>query len=258
MKITVLAENNCFDGSYATEHGLSLFVQTEETTFLFDMGQTDLFVKNAKKLGIDLNTVDFAVLSHGHYDHGGGLEHFLKLNSHAPVYLSKNAFGEYYNGTEKYIGLNQKLQHHSRLIQTEDIDRIDEQISLFSCNQKERCYSVPPHGLTMKQEGEYLSDLFLHEQYLLIETKGKRVLFSGCSHKGILNIVNWFQPDVLIGGFHFSKLPLNEILRDYAKQLNAYSTEFYTCHCTGYEQYEFMKQEMKHLHYLCTGDCIII
>ena len=108
MKITALVENIPAHGLPA-EHGLSLFVETNGIRFLFDMGQTDLFARNAEALGIDLDTADFAVLSHGHYDHGGGLETFLSLNSHAPVYLSRYAFEPHYNGTEKYIGLDPEV-----------------------------------------------------------------------------------------------------------------------------------------------------
>ena len=100
MKITTLIENTSARG-LPTEHGLSLFVETAEHKFLFDMGQTDLFARNAETLGIALSKVDFAVLSHGHYDHGGGLNTFLALNDHAPVYMSRYAFEPHYNGTEK-------------------------------------------------------------------------------------------------------------------------------------------------------------
>ena len=88
MKITVLVENASACGLPA-EHGLSLFVETERTRFLFDLGQTDLLARNAETLGIDLDTADFAVLSHGHYDHGGGMKAFFSLNDHAPVYVSR-------------------------------------------------------------------------------------------------------------------------------------------------------------------------
>ena len=88
--------------------------------------------------------------------------------------------------------------------------------------------------------------------------KGKKVLISGCSHKGVLNITNWFVPDVLIGGFHFSKLPLDDKLAEYADYLNKFKTVFYTCHCTGVEQYEFMKKYMENLNYISTGDSVEI
>ena len=102
MKVTVLVENTTADGLQA-EHGLSLFVEAQGTRFLFDMGQTDLFARNADALGIDLNTAAFAVLSHGHYDHGGGIRTFFARNDHARVYMSRHAFEPHYNDSEKYI-----------------------------------------------------------------------------------------------------------------------------------------------------------
>ena len=99
---------------------------------------------------------------------------------------------------------------------------------------------------------------FRHEQYLLAEENGKRILFSGCSHRGILNILHWFQPDILIGGFHLSKFPLDDALGGYAEALNAYPTTYYTGHCTGVEQYQFLKERVKNLHYLSAGESIRI
>lgn len=84
------------------------------------------------------------------------------------------------------------------------------------------------------------------------------MLISGCSHKGILNIVNWFRPDVLVGGFHFMKMPLDDRLKASARELDACGTEYYTCHCTGVEQFAFMKPYMKNLRYLSAGQTIVI
>ena len=105
MKLTVLAENTTCRNDLTAQHGLSLYLETADRKILFDMGQSDAFARNAEALGIDLSKVDFAVISHGHYDHGGGLETFLKINSNAQVYIHRLAFGEHYNGKEKYIGL---------------------------------------------------------------------------------------------------------------------------------------------------------
>lgn len=257
MKITALIENTSARG-LPTEHGLSLFVETAEHKFLFDMGQTDLFARNAETLGIDLSIVDFAVLSHGHYDHGGGLKTFLTLNDHAPVYISRYAFEPHYNGTEKYIGLDQDLKSSNRLVLVDEDIQVSEGITVYGCHHAPKVVDFGSCGLNMIQDGRMTEDDFRHEQYLLVVENGKRILFSGCSHRGILNIMHWFRPDICIGGFHLSKLPLDETLAGYAKALDAYPTAYYTGHCTGTAQYQFMKERMRNLHYLSVGDSIVI
>ena len=258
MRITALLENTSACG-LPVEHGLSLFVEIENgCRFLFDMGQTDLFSRNALALGIDLNTVDFAVLSHGHYDHGGGLATFLKSNNHATVYMSRHAFEPHFNGTEKYIGLDPSLQASGRIVYVDEEKEIAPGLKLYNRPDAVKVMDFGSCGLNMVQDGKLQPEDFRHEQYLLAEENGKRILFSGCSHRGILNIMHWFQPDVLIGGFHLSKLPLDETLASFADRLNTYPTTYYTCHCTGTEQYRFMQSRMKNLHYISAGDSITL
>lgn len=256
MKIVCLAENTALRDDIEAEHGLSLYIETKNHKILFDMGQTDMLLRNAEKLGVDLSEVDIAVLSHGHYDHGGGLSAFLGVNKKAPVYISTHAFGEHYNGCEKYIGLDKKLKSCDRLVFTDDDFQIDEDLCLYHCNGKKKRFELGSFGLNIREDGVFKSDPFLHEQYLEIMDNGKKILISGCSHKGILNISEWFSPDVLVGGFHFSKLPLDCILADYARFLDGLGCEFYTCHCTGEAQYEFMKSHMKKLRYLHCGETV--
>lgn len=256
MTVTCLIENTKINDSFYAEHGLSFYIKTKEHNILFDMGQSDLFAQNAQTLGIDLADVDIAILSHGHYDHGGGLAKFLELNKKAPVYISRHAFEPHYNGTEKYIGLDISLKDNNRLKYTDGIFKIDNGLTLFSHNETEKRYDLGSFGLTEKQNDEFVPDSFRHEHYLLIEEAGKKVVFSGCSHKGILDIAEWFDPDVLIGGFHFSKLPLDEKLSEYADILSKHDTDFYTCHCTGTDQFEFMKKRMNRLFYISSGQTV--
>lgn len=258
MKIVCLAENTSYTPSIGCEHGLSLYIECSSGTILFDMGQTHLFSENAKKLGIDLSSVDFAVISHGHYDHGGGLKHFLAINHRAPVYISPHAFEEHYNGQEKYIGLDTSLSNHPRLVYTEETHRISPGATLLTCKGYPVYHDPGSFGLNMQEEDRLVPDDFRHEQYLLIEENGKRILVSGCSHRGILNIVKWIKADVVMGGFHFSKLRTDDILAAYAKELEESGVAFYTCHCTGEAQYAFMKEHMTRLNYLSAGQTIIL
>ena len=109
MKLTTLIENTTCRPDLTPEHGLSLYIETGEHRILFDAGQSDAFADNAEKMGIDLGEVDLAILSHGHYDHGGGIAKFLQINKKAPVYINKHGFEPHYNGTEKNIGLDTEL-----------------------------------------------------------------------------------------------------------------------------------------------------
>ena len=285
MKITVLTENTISKNAEISklplqgEHGLSLFIQTQNKNILFDMGQTNLFAKNASLLGINLQTVDFAILSHGHYDHGGlssplpatlkneyfGIEAFAHINQKAPIFINSNAFSQNYNANKKYIGLNQELLQSKiaeRFIFVQDEKEITQNIKLFSCNSYKKSVATNAFGLMQLQNGTFVPDNFNHEHYLLIQENDKKILISGCSHKGILNIVEWFKPDFLIGGFHFKSLdvenPCQKLeLESYAEKLASYNTKYFTCHCTGTQQFEILKSIMKEkVEYISTGDSI--
>ncbi len=262
MKITSLLENTASSPSVQTEHGLSLYIETGSRRILFDMGQTDRFARNAKVLGIDLSAVDTAILSHGHYDHGGGLSAFLEINKTAPVSVTSAAFLPHYNGTQKYIGLDTALKSHPRLRIVEGDVALGDGLTLLTPKGRERRHPMGSFGLTERVGDVFIPDDFRHEQYLLIDENrlhgGKRVLFSGCSHAGIRDIAEWFEPDVLVGGFHVSKMDCGEELAALACALAGCGTEYFTCHCTGEAQYRFMGRYMPRLSYLACGESIEI
>ena len=115
MKIVTLMENTACCSGFLAEHGLSLYIETGNRKILFDAGQSAAFANNAEILGVDLRKVDFAVLSHGHYDHSGGLERFLEINPIAPVYVSSHAFEAHYAGDGRYIGVDTSLRNSARI-----------------------------------------------------------------------------------------------------------------------------------------------
>ena len=257
MKVTVLTENTSCNEYLDAEHGLSLLIETDGYRILFDTGQTDLFSVNADKLALDLSAVDLLIVSHGHYDHGGGIERFLEINDKANIVISRYAFESHHNASGKYIGLDQSLKNNGRFVFIEDAMKIDDNIMIYTSDGRDCSYYNDNFGLTLFENGIHIPDDFRHEIYLEITEKNRKYIFSGCSHKGVLNIMSWFTPDVFVGGFHFMKIdPINQkgLLKDLADKLLSYDTKYYTCHCTGSEQYGILKERMSDkLEYISTG-----
>lgn len=263
MKIHVLMENSASSADFVAEHGLSLLVETAGKSILFDAGASAAFADNAERMGIDLSRVEFAVLSHGHYDHGGGLARFLEVNTQAVVWVSKHAFEPHFNATNKDIGLDTELVHHPRVrTVSTPVFTPAEGMTLFSAMEIPVSYGLDTSGMSVLREGKRVADDFRHEQYLLVEEQGKRVLFSGCSHRGILNIAARFRPDVLVGGFHFMKLSPDthaERLNRAADVLLQLPTQYLTGHCTGETAALFLKGRMKNrLHSFSAGQTICL
>lgn len=259
MKLYVLSENTAKDESFAAEHGLSIYIESQGKKILFDTGASSVFAENAEKLGVDLSTVDFVVLSHGHNDHGGGLAKFLELNNKAKIYAAKSAFGKYYNDMDKDISVNAELLQSGRVVLVENVVQLAENMVLNTFTYEQPKYTINTYGLQMEKDGQLVPDTFLHEHYLTIVENGKRIVFSGCSHRGILNIINWLQPDVVVGGFHFFKLDLDTNPKDRAyleraaKLMQQGSIKFFTCHCTGLAQFAFLKNYLSNLEYVAAG-----
>lgn len=262
MRIVTLMENTACSQALHAEHGLSLYIETQGLNILFDAGQTELFSENAEKLGVSLEKVDLAILSHGHYDHSGGLRRFLEINDHAKIYMNVDAFGDYWSGDDHYIGIDQSLKDSGRIVLTGDEMRLTDTMRLLTCNGCRAGHPLSGAGLTVRSGDGFTQDDFRHEQYLEIVENGRRVLISGCSHKGILNIMDWMEPDILVGGFHFMKIDPQteaETLRNAATALMAHSAEYYTGHCTGVEQFAFLQEIMGgRLHYAAAGSEICL
>lgn len=268
MKITSLVDNFSKSG-LPTEHGLSLLIETNKgKTILFDMGQGQLFSDNAKALGISLKKVDLAVVSHGHYDHGGGLSNFMQINSKAPIYIQREAFDEHYSKRDeelRYIGLNQQLKDSERFVFCDELTHIDDDITLFA-KVEGRCCN--PHGNRLLFGADGISnDRFEHEQSMIISEGEELVLIAGCAHAGIVNIIRRAEQIAgrhitrVFAGMHLVKSGLNEnednkFIGMLARKLMEYDNcQFFTMHCTGIEQYEKLKSIMgNRINYMGCGD----
>ena len=256
MKIVTLLENTSHAEGVHAAHGLSNYIETEKHRILFDMGPDYHFVQNAERLGVDLSQVDIAVLSHGHSDHGGGLMAFLALNDHASVYMRPGVFGEYYSlagSHPHYIGLDPKLhEDDERFIFTDELCEIDDELTLFAGVRDGMNALAASAKLKEQTDGGWKPDDFSHEQDLIVESGGKTVLFAGCAHMGIVNILNAARarlgrlPDAVFGGFHFFQLDPSdpasaELVDSVGRQLLEGDTVYYTGHCTGEFAYERLK-----------------
>lgn len=259
MRIYCLVENHENLTGLNAEHGLSLFIKSNDKNILFDFGSSALFEENAKLLNLPLETVDFGVLSHGHYDHGGGLPVFLNLNATAKVFVREEAFQTHMSdrggSTLVNIGIDKQLQKHPQLVFTEDLYLIEKEMLLFSDITSHDFYPKGNYSMLSEYEHAFILDDFKHEQNLILWEADKTVLFAGCAHRGILNIVQKAadhigkMPDVVIGGFHLSsKHPENceseEDIRNLAKALLKTGAQYYTGHCTGDAAYTIMKTVM--------------
>ena len=271
MKIVTLMEDTACAPGFACEHGLSFYLETDGRKLLFDMGQTDLFLQNAAACGVDLSEVDTAFVSHGHYDHGGGLAAFLAVNGHAPVYVHAQAFEPHFSHKPdgiKDIGLDAALAESPRLRRVSGVIQIDEKLTLFSDITGMDCVPQGNRTLYERENGEYVPDRFAHEQSLLVREGDKAVLFTGCAHRGVVNICARARallgrdPDVVVGGMHLfspssGKSEPDENIRAVAARLADTKSRYYTCHCTGQHAFDVLHETLGgRIAFLAAGSII--
>lgn len=257
MRLTTLVENSSGATTLGAEHGLSFYIEYRGCSILFDMGKGDLFLKNALALGCLVSAVELAVISHGHYDHGGGLQAFLKANATSPVYIKKSAFTAHRshrtNGDLADIGLDPALLESGRFIFAGEREEIREGLTLFSGVSERELFSGCNADILKLEGGECVPDAFEHEQNLLLTEGDKTLLVAGCAHSGIVNILRRAEailgrmPDVVVGGLHLEN-PVNhaaepeKLIRAVGKVLAMSGAVFYTGHCTGERPFRVLKE----------------
>ena len=263
MKITFLSDNITEDARCLAEWGLSLYIESGGRKILFDLGSSSIFAENADKLGIDLAAVDFAAISHGHYDHTGGAEAFLERNGKAPIYLHRNALAESYGldedgkMDEESCGIrwSEELRERikGRLIFTGAKTAIDENVSLLG-----EISPLPEFPMTETfyipvnaEKTEFRPDSMDHEQVLVIREGDGLHVFSGCAHTGIMAILKRVAAEYpgeqivsVTAGMHLYALP-----REKKEQIaDAFASmgirHVLPVHCTGMEAIMIFREKM--------------
>lgn len=282
MKITTLIENGCCAGAsdLVSEWGLSLHIDFDGHSILFDTGESGAFADNAGHLSVDVNSVQVSVLSHHHFDHGGGLKRFLELNSKAKVYLAESPKGDcvakIFKLLKKNIGLDKSivLEYSDRFVTVNAPTEILPNVFVFP---NIHCSHPKPIGnkqLYLRKDGKLVPDDFSHEIVMAIKDNDKLVIFTGCSHNGLLNMVDTVAREfegvpikAVIGGFHLiSSPPFNlmagtkQEVEKLGKSVLNYPVEMtYTGHCTGTKAFEVLKSVMgNQLTDIKTGSCFEI
>ena len=255
MHITVLSDNNGTE-ALAGEWGLSILIEEKGLRFLLDAGSSDLCIKNARLLGLDLGSVDAAVLSHAHYDHADGFVPLLRAYPGLRVYVRGCAGANCYAVKEagmEYIGVDPALtaELEDRLIRVEGDYPLAEGVWLIphKCPDRERIGRR--EKMFLRRGDALVPDDFSHEQSLVFETEKGLVVFNSCSHAGAAEIVGEVcrtfpgqRVYAYIGGFHlYRKTP--EEVREFARGLEAAGVKkLCTGHCTGEAAFAILKERL--------------
>ena len=235
-KITVLTDNRS-DGKYLHEHGLSFYIKTDSNKkILFDTGQSDIFLKNAETLGVDVNSVDVVVLSHGHWDHGNGLL-FLRdktLICHPDCFTKR-----YRKWTMLNIGLNTSLdemQGRFNLILSKNPYPVSKDVIFLGEIPRNNTFEAKSTPFRLKNKKD---DFVNDDSGLAIMSDLGLIVISGCAHSGICNTVEYAKEitgiekvHAVIGGFHLKKV--DDITLKTIEYFKDNSIEnVYPCHCVN-------------------------
>ncbi|MCW8328828.1 MBL fold metallo-hydrolase [Photobacterium sp. SDRW27] len=281
MKLTALVDNSRLDNrpDLAVERGLSLHVNTMGRQILFDAGSSKAFCDNAALLDIEIQHVDAAVISHRHHDHCNGVTHFLDSNSKAQVYFRECEDTDYCFkafGFKNNIGIDKSLldKAQGRVTFVDDTTEIFPNIfAVTSISDKYEQPKGNKYLFTNSGQG-CKPDTFDHELLLIIKESDGLVVFTGCAHSGVLNMVETAielfpntRIKAVVGGFHLVGLPMfnsiggtKEEIKAIGRELQSYPIDkLYTGHCTGMKAYGLLKGVLgDRLEHLPTGRSVVI
>lgn len=261
IKITSIVENRTKHGNLLFEHGLSLLIEDNSNRVFFDTGASDLIVKNAMSLAVNLVDIDYIILSHGHYDHTGG----LKYMGNKKVYVHPDIFIPKYKKTNnqyKYIGLSCAREYYEKennieFVEVHQSTKLTENVRLHA-NFKKQVVG----DFYLRITNGYIPDVFTDELVLSINTKNGLVIVTGCAHSGIINIIEKVIEDTgtrtiyaLLGGFHLVDLHQEEV-KLIAEKINHYHiNKIGISHCTGNKLAKYLSESQ--VFDFNVGDCFV-
>ncbi len=274
LRITTLIENELDkDQSLNWEHGISYLIQSQGKKILFDTGQSGEFINNAKKLDVDLSDLDYVVISHSHYDHSGGLKKLIQsYQADFKLILGQDFFkgkysleGDIYRYTGSDFDREYLKEKNIEVEFVEDIKYLTENIMVITNFKRDPQYENTNETMYVKEDEGYKLDEFKDEVSLVVDTEKGLVVLVGCSHPGIVNILEEIRSKTgkeiyqVIGGLHLMKEDdekINNII-DYLKEREI--EKISACHCTGKQGETMLSQQMEEeFQRNSTGDILVI
>ena len=283
MVIHVLIEN-AQNELYKSEHGLSLHIVHNDKEYLLDTGATDLYAENAKRMGIDLQNVSAAMLSHGHYDHSGGFASFIRQNDKALIFAMEGAMGRFASdsgGVRHEIGVPETVKEAlaGRVTLIREVTEIAEGVTLVPHNtagleaigkraglyraanvETDNCTAGETGGAVCKESINWMPDDFAHEMSVVFESEKGLVICNNCSHAGLQNIVEEVKAVfpgkticAYVGGLHMKgKRDGEEICTFTTEEVKALTDYIkaekiellYTGHCTGMPAFALLEESL--------------
>ena len=278
IQITIICENTVATTLPTIgEHGFAAFIETKTGNYLFDTGQGFSILRNAKYLKKDLTSIKKIFLSHGHYDHTGGLTNVLKLKKRIEVYAHPDIFSKKYarlrtNGKEtyKYIGIKHKKKYFEKrgaqFILNSSFSEVEEDIYLTGEVPRTTDFEKGDSRLLISDNGSLVPDPLLDDQSLILKTKNGLIIVLGCAHSGLINTIkhikNHFKDeklDTIIGGTHLGFLKEDQLYKTISHLKRYGFKKIGGSHCTGLKAAARLFQEFRDKFFFANvGTSIVI
>ncbi|MCT4588508.1 MAG: MBL fold metallo-hydrolase [Carboxylicivirga sp.] len=269
MKLTTLIDNQQSQKQLKCEHGLSFLLETDQHKIIYDTGQTSKFIDNAQRLGVDLSAIDYVILSHGHYDHTGGLPAFCKINDKARIIVHKKAFKQRFSKSSVMLKENgiawkdSMSEYADRLLLIDGDINIENGLTILTGIEKQTNYDINNPRLVVNENGNYLPDTFDDEIILLAQADSSSMVLCGCAHNGIVNILHTINRrhqlqcfSLVAGGLHLNGANEDDI-KHVINGLSPFTVNKWALnHCTGQAAFERFRQTYGDQVEYCGSGCI--